>query len=204
MNRLPTVLVLALATAAAAAAAPVSAQYRGERHAGPGPRWDTARVVNVSPILAPGEPRYRQECWQEPVRYVSREPVYEPRYERRGMSPGASAVVGGVIGAAVGRQFGDGDGRRAATVAGAVIGSAIGAERARDRYETGYGYGPRSVEREVVQYENRCRTVPDGYVEDRVVGYRVDYVYHGHTYTTETPYHPGSTIRVRVDVTPEV
>lgn len=190
----------AFATVLALAAGTASAQYSDRRHdagfhGGNGPRWDIAQVVNVDPIFVPGEPSYRQQCWQEPVRYVTRERGY-------GAGPGSATntVLGGIVGAAVGRQFGDGDGRRAATVAGALLGGAIANDRSRQRYEDGYG---RTYERETVRYEQRCQTVSSGRGEDRVVGYRVAYDYNGHVYTTETPYHPGSTIRVRVDVVPE-
>ena len=207
-----TALVPALALLAAGAA---SAQYYDEGYRGDnGPRWDTARVVNVDPILAPGEPRFRQQCWQEPVRYVTREHggrYDDRRYARRGTGANTSTVLGGIVGAAIGHQIGDGSGQRAATVAGALLGGAIARDRHNARhgdayrgYNDGYGDGyGRTYERETVRYEQRCETVADGPREDRVVGYRVAYDYNGHVYTTETPYHPGSTIRVRVDVTPE-
>lgn len=220
-----TALAASLAALAAVASGSAAAQYDDRaygsryhdsryddsRYEAQGPRWDTARVVNVDPILAPGEPDYRQQCWQEPVRYVSRETVgYEDRrYARRsGVGPRTNAVLGGIVGAAVGHQIGDGDGQRAATVAGALLGSAI----ARDRYSSsgafgdrGYGGGrPIEVQRESVRYEQRCQSVEVGRREDRVVGYRVSYDYNGHLYTTQTPYHPGDSIRVRVDVVPEI
>ncbi|GAB3733134.1 glycine zipper 2TM domain-containing protein [Silanimonas algicola] len=199
----------ALVAALALVAGTASAQYYDSRRDGgirgeSGPRWDTARVVNVDPILAPGEPRYRQQCWQEPVRYLSRGRGYndDHRYARQaGPGSATSTVLGGIVGAAVGRQFGDGDGRRAATVAGALLGGAIANDRSRQRYDNGYG---RDVVRETVRYEQRCETIADGRAEDRVVGYRVAYDYNGLVYSTETPYHPGDTIRVRVDVVPEI
>lgn len=43
------------------------------------------------------------------------------------------------------------------------------------------------------RYDNR-------YDDARVTGYRVTFEYHGRTYTTVTDYHPGSNIRVRVNV----
>jgi uncharacterized protein YcfJ len=204
-----TALVFALALVAAGTA---SAQRWGshDRYADHGPRWDVARVVNVDPILAPGEPRYREQCWQEPVRYVTRERDYDDRrYARSGPGTATSTVLGGIVGAAIGRQFGDGDGRRAATAAGALLGGAIANDRSRQREmygNDGYGYGGgygRAYERETVRYEQRCRSVEDYRADDRVVGYRVTYDYNGHVGTTTTSYHPGDTLRVRVDVTPE-
>lgn len=201
----PIALVTALALVAAGA---VSAQYYGDGHRDQnGPRWDTARVIDVDPILAPARPRFRQECWQEPVRYLSHEPV--PGFERRhaspgGMGPSTNAVLGGIVGAAVGHQIGDGDGQRAATVAGALLGSAIARDNYRYRNDSpGRFHAPRSVQREIVRYEERCRMVEEPGREDHVVGYHVTYEYHGHTFTTRTSTHPGRTIRVRVDVTPE-
>jgi len=44
------------------------------------------------------------------------------------------------------------------------------------------------------RYDNR-------YDNARVTGYRVTFEYHGETYTTTTDYHPGNSIRVRVNVT---
>lgn len=204
-----TALVSALALVAAGSA---SAQHWGshDRYVDSGPRWDTARVLEVDPILAPGEPVYRDQCWQEPVRYVTRGRGYDDRrYSRGGTGTATNTVLGGIVGAAIGRQFGDGDGRRAATVAGALLGGAIANDRSRQRdaygyggYDDGYGYG-RGYERETVRYEQRCRTVEDFRADDRVVGYRVTYDYNGHVGTTTTNHHPGSTLRVRVDVTPE-
>jgi hypothetical protein len=37
-----------------------------------------------------------------------------------------------------------------------------------------------------------------------VVGYNVTYRYAGHTYNAVTSYHPGNTMRVVVDVRPQV
>ncbi|MCE2945374.1 MAG: glycine zipper 2TM domain-containing protein [Lysobacteraceae bacterium] len=211
----PIALVLALAAGTASAQRWGGHDDYGYDHNGP--RWDTARVVNVDPILAPGAPRWQQQCWQEPVRVVTRDYVPDRRYDDRryrsgGIGPSTGQVLGGIIGAAVGNQVGDGDGRRAATVAGALLGSAIARDSYRDRryddrygdrYGYGGGYGGYEVEREQVRYEQRCQNVQSGYRDDRVVGYRVTYDYKGIVGTTQTSYHPGRTIRVRIDVTPE-
>lgn len=190
------------------AASTASAQRWGgsvDRHHDSGPRWDTARVVDVDPILAPGEPVFRQQCWHEPVRHVVRDRGFDDRYDhpayRGGPGPATGTVLGGIVGAALGHQIGDGDGQRAATVAGALLGGAI----ARDSYrhhDEGRGHG-RRFERETVRYEQRCRTIEDHRSDDRVVGYRVTYDYHGFVGTTTTRFHPGNTLRVRVDITPE-
>jgi uncharacterized protein YcfJ len=54
-----------------------------------------------------------------------------------------------------------------------------------DRYQDRYNHD---------RYDNR-------YDNARVTGYRVTFRYQNQTYTTVTDYHPGSTIRVRVNVT---
>lgn len=220
MIRIRTFVLPLAAVLGAALPALASAQYYGGRHDGrydAGPRIDTARVLEVDPILVPGEPTYRQQCWQEPVRYVTRDyaPAYD-RYDTRyarggGMGPNTRTVLGGIVGAAIGHQIGDGDGQRAATVAGALLGGAIARDANRQRaHDDRYGYSDRrgygrgyEVQREETRYEQRCETVADGRSEDRVVGYRVRYDYNGHVGWTETAYHPGRTINVRVDITPE-
>lgn len=221
-RRTATVLALALASVAGTAAA-----GRWDRHddrysyADQGPRWDTARVVNVDPILAPAPASYRQQCWQQPVRFVEsggyrrNDRRDDRRYRSGGVGQSTGTVLGGIVGAAIGNQVGDGDGRRAATVAGALLGSAIARDSYRDRgysqhndynnynnYDNGYGRDS-GYQRETVRYEQRCRSVQDYREDDRVVGYSVRYDYNGQLYTTQTSYHPGSTIRVRVDVVPE-
>ncbi len=203
MNR-RTAIVLATALAASGAA---SAQHWGghDRYADSSPRWDTARVVNVDPILAPAQPTFRQQCWQEPVRFVTSDRGYGRGYRgerHRGIGDNTGTVLGGIVGAAIGNQIGDGDGQRAATVAGALLGGAIARDSMRsDRY--GYGDDGFRGQREVVRYEQRCRMVEDVQQDDRVVGYLVTYDYNGFVGTTQTSFHPGRTLRVRVDITPE-
>jgi uncharacterized protein YcfJ len=48
----------------------------------------------------------------------------------------------------------------------------------------------------------RCETRYHDEWQERVDGYRVTYLYHGHRQVTEMPYRPGDRIRVRVDVSP--
>lgn len=196
--------IAVIAVLSAVAAVPAAARFDGDRsHSGS--HWDTARVLEVDPILAPGEPIYRQQCWNERVRTID-----EGGHARRaGMGPDTSTVLGGIVGAAIGNQIGDGDGRRAATVAGALLGGAIARDGHRsrdfdDRHAGRYDRRGYPMQREQVHYERRCQEVADGRSEDRVVGYRVLYDYNGLQGWTETAHHPGRTIRVRVDVTPDV
>lgn len=173
-----------------------------------GPAYDFARVTRVEPIVERGQPVSRRECWSEPApAYAGRDrydPYADPRYARRDprRPTGNGAVLGAIVGGVLGNSVGNGDGRQAATVVGAVIGGAVGngmerrsRERAYGAYEVGYQPAPQEVE--------RCRIVSDHDVERRVVGYRVGYEYAGREFETVTDYHPGSEIRVRVDVTPE-
>jgi uncharacterized protein YcfJ len=179
--------------------------YAGDQ----GPAYDLARVLSVDPIVEPGQPVNRQECWREPAPSYARDYRHDPRYDRYQRRPsGGGAVLGAIVGGVLGNSVGNGDGRQAATVAGAVIGGAIGHNierngQRRDAYghrdDRYYGHDAGYGQAEV----QRCRVVTDYRSEERVVGYRVAYEYAGRTYQTVTDYHPGSEIRVRVDVTPE-
>ncbi len=219
-----TTIALAMIAAAGAASADRHGHYRGG-YAGNyqsgynsgygydgGPRYDTATVVNVDPILAPGRPQYRRECWREPSRYV--QSSYNDGYrndgyynERRGgAGTTTGTVLGGILGAALGNQIGDGNGRRAATIAGAALGAAIANDSIRRNNSGGYSqqryYGGNNYNSGYAEVE-RCREVQVGHRDDQVIGYNVTYDYNGQLYNTRTDYHPGNNIRVRVDITPE-
>ncbi|HEX4853285.1 glycine zipper 2TM domain-containing protein [Arenimonas sp.] len=223
MNRLVSrTLVLAVALAAGG----VSAQdyrspdygyeggygdYRGYDDRGRdarGSAYDLARVTRVEPIVERAQPVSRRECWREasPVQEAHNyyDPYANPRYARRDprRPSGSGAVLGAIVGGVLGNSVGNGDGRQAATVVGAVIGGAVGNDMERRSRERAYGphdarYNP------ALQEVERCRIVSDYEGESRVVGYRVGYEYAGREFETVTDYHPGSEIRVRVDVTPE-
>jgi uncharacterized protein YcfJ len=75
-----------------------------------------------------------------------------------------------------------------------------------DRYDYGYqsnGYQGDRNQYVNSRYQDRYNhdRYDDRYENARVTGYRVTFRYHNETYTTVTDYHPGSTIRVRVNVT---
>ena len=177
-----------------------------------------AAVVSVDPIIENvREPVTHQVCWQQPVSY--RETVVYPADypERRRSSAGPilGAVIGGLIGnelgrghrhhdrygAGYGRGYGHGDhhDRDLATLAGAAIGYSIGRDVQHNhqaRYSTTYG------QRVYQRNEHRCRVETEYRDDKRVVAYDVAYRYQGRVYHTETDAHPGSTLRVTVQVVP--
>lgn len=218
-----SVLALTLATATGAASAQSlgydarSPQFEpyGQQRDGV---YDVARVVRVDPVFddgygqrAPG-----QRCYTREDSYVGDDGYggYDRYDDRRGdgrygddgygtdrgteNGRMVATVVGGVVGAVLGSKVGGGSGRYATSAIGTMVGGMAGREiydaARRDRYER---RGQVTV----------CDPLPAGYpVSDRSGGvgaYDVTYEYGGRQYTTRTDYHPGDTIRVRVDVRPE-
>ncbi len=143
---------------------------------------DNARVRRVDPqyesVSVP-----RNECTSQVVNEVRR---------TGGERQYGGAVIGGVAGALLGNQVGRGHGREAATALGAVVGAFTGDRMANGDEQVQYQEVPREV--------TSCRTVND--VQTRVAGYRVDYEYHGQSYTTMLHDNPGPTLQVRVSVDP--
>ena len=169
------------------------------------PAYDMASVVSVDPIVEPGQPVARQECWNEAApSYASQRSgypnAYRDPYGPRGQTTGGGALIGAIAGGVLGNSVGDGDGRQAATVIGAVLGGAIGNNIERNGTYRNDPYRNQRVG--YAQEVQRCRVVTSQDRDERVVGYRVGYEYAGRRYETVTDYHPGSEIRVRVDVSP--
>ena len=142
---------------------------------------------------------------QEQVQYVSAPvlsatPVYQqvqvarPRQECRQVqvdnSGGhvAGTLVGGALGGLVGNQFGKGSGNAAMTALGAVAGAVAGNSVA------GQNDG---------RVATQCRTVNDYVMQRQADGYDVSYRYNGQVYHTHSQSDPGSTIQIRVGVTPQ-
>jgi uncharacterized protein YcfJ len=178
-------LIPAVLTASAVLATSFSAQA-GRRHQDDG--IDYAEVVSSQPIYRDVRVTVpREECWDERV-------VYDDGYRGGRDNSGVGAVLGAVVGGVVGNRFGQGSGRAVATAAGAVVGASAGASIGRNSgrvaREPSYGY------------EQRCRTVDDTRVEQRVDAYDVRYRYHGRIYDTRLPYDPGERLAVEVDVRP--
>jgi uncharacterized protein YcfJ len=176
-------------------------------------RYDVAQVVRVDPIIDRSRPASHQECWIEPTGYsqYNDSRYYDHRYRNNYRSNGGingGAVLGAIVGGALGNQTGHGDGRKAATIAGIAIGAAIGNQVQKSNNRYGYdprysnGYYGQNDYYDQNQGVQRCRIVNDYADEERVEGYNVTYRYAGQIYHTTTAYHPGSTIRVQVDVTP--
>ncbi len=116
-----------------------------------------------------------------------------------------ATVVGGLLGAVVGSKVGGGSARYATSALGSMAGGMVG----RQVYEASQrNRNPRQGHVTV------CDPIPAGsdsgyyptnnsYANGGVRAYDVTYEYAGRRYTTRTNYHPGDTIRVRVDVRPE-
>ncbi|HEY8540660.1 MAG TPA: glycine zipper 2TM domain-containing protein [Steroidobacteraceae bacterium] len=180
-----SIVAMGLTVAVSALAAPPpwshSRHNRGQYEA-----YEYARVVHVEPIVRRVRIETpRRECWDE-TRYVASRPhISDPEV-------GGRVLLGGIIGGVIGHQFGSGSGRDAATIAGAVIGSHVGYDAARR-------HAASTAEEHIV---TRCATRYEHEYEERIDGYLVTYEYNGREHTTRLPYDPGSTMRVRVAVSP--
>jgi uncharacterized protein YcfJ len=138
-----------------------------------------ADVLRVDPVYGVARTEVpRQECYDEPV------------VRREGGNTAAGTVLGAVIGGVLGNTVGKGDGRKAATVAGAVAGGAVG-----------HGVAGRGA-REYDDTVTRCRQVSSVSEQRRLMGYDVEYRYHGDVYVSRLNYDPGERLRVRVSVAP--
>lgn len=146
--------------------------------------FDTARVVNVSPIYKTVRisTPYR-ECWNE-------ERVVHHNGHNSSATP---VVIGGLLGGVIGSRFGKGRGKDVATVAGVLLGASIANDMRRNRY---HGGGSHVVEEQV------CQTSHEYTEEERVDGYKVRYRYKGNTYVTRMDDHPGKRIKVHVQISP--
>jgi uncharacterized protein YcfJ len=196
-----------------------------------GAQYDYARVVRVDPVFEDGRGypvSGQQRCYSREDVYTDgygdgyRNDGYgddgygsdgyrNDGYGRdegygRGSDNGrmVATVLGGVVGAVLGSKVGGGSGRYATSAIGTMVGGLAG----REVYE--------ASQRNRVSRQGRvtvCDPVPDRYATSGGYGnadgygavgaYDVTYEYGGRRYTTRTAYHPGETIRVRVDVRPE-
>ncbi|UAW99718.1 glycine zipper 2TM domain-containing protein [Halopseudomonas nanhaiensis] len=91
-------------------------------------------------------------------------------------------VAGAVIGGVLGNQVGGGNGKKVATVAGAAAGGYAG-NKAQEQLQANSTY---------TTTEQRCETVYD--INDKIVGYQVDYRIGEETGTVRMDSHPGERI----------
>lgn len=147
---------------------------------------DYARVVAAQPVYARvAHSVPHEQCRIERVRYEY------PSHHHRSAT---GTLVGTMLGAAVGHQIGrDKDGRKIGRVAGAILGASIGSDISR-----------RQVPPAQVEYrdEESCDTGYSTRYQHEVIGYDVTYEYNGKLYHTRTDQHPGSEMKVAVDVQP--
>ena len=147
--------------------------------------YTQAPVVNV-------EPQYEQVTYRVPVEAcVQREvPVRRHYAGQSRTAPILGAIIGGAIGNAMGHEKRN---KQVGAVVGAVLGGSIGADIARkNRHSHDVSYRTREV----------CETSYEVREDERLTGYKVDYLYDGTTYTTHMDRDPGEYLRVRVRVTP--
>lgn len=171
---------LALAIAAGGARAQ-DARYpdNGNGNGDGNTHYGWADVLRVDPIYGVSrDDTPREECYDEPV------------VRRQGGNTTAGTVLGAVIGGVLGNTIGKGDGRKAATVAGVVAGGAVGNGVAR------------RGDRDEDDTETRCHEVRSVSQQRRVMGYDVEYRFHGDVYVDRLNYDPGERLRVRVNVAP--
>ena len=148
--------------------------------------YEYAQVVESQPIyqvVAVSTPQ--EQCWEEQIaidRYPSRHRSNTPVL--------VSTIIGGAIGNALGH---DKSNQRVGAVLGAMLGHSIGRDIMRQDNQPGIR------EFETVQ---RCETVYQQHEEERLVGYRVTYLYNGTEYSIRTDSDPGDRIRIRVSVQP--
>ena len=184
MRTLPSTHKLALAmisTCLILAAMTVSAgSYSNRSHK------DYATVLHVEPI-------YETVAYRKP-----RRECYLEDHVVRGYQPKKSAttpkVLGALIGGAIGNELGHNkSNKRVGAVAGAILGGSIASDLQRSGRHHHHSY---------VTTERVCHTQHTTRHRREITGYHVDYEYRGRRYSTVMDQHPGSEIRVAVDVTP--
>jgi uncharacterized protein YcfJ len=133
------------------------------------------------------------------VQYVTRKIPHETCRDERvrvdraaanhSATPGIlGAVIGGVVGGALGQ---DSRYQPVTAGAGALLGASVGTDISHRQNIQSYYVTEQRCE---VDYELRD--------QENIIGYRVSYLYGDRIYQTETRQRPGSTIKVRVEISP--
>ncbi len=140
-------------------------------------------VTAVEPIVQTVTRKIPHEsCWNERVRVERAAPNHSA----------TPAILGAVIGGVIGGALGQNSRYQPVTAgAGAILGASIGtdishSQNTRSNYVT----------------EQRCEVDYELRDQENIVGYRVSYLYDDRIYQTETRQRPGSTIKLRVEISP--
>lgn len=146
-------------------------------------------VIDAEPIIRRTvETIPREQC--RPVRHqrVVR-PDHHNNYHNKHALP---SLFGGLLGGIIGNQFGGGHGKTAFTVAGALAGANLAASSAhrQENHYTGH------------TIRRRCTLIEEVREVEKIEGYFVTYLYQGRKFTRTTLQHPGSRIRLHVQVNP--
>ena len=121
-----------------------------------------------------------QQCFEKQISVAT-----QPRRSR------TNHLLGTFIGAAIGNSVGHKkSNKRIGAFAGALLGGAIADDISRE--STSYNQ----------QWVTECEMVNVEYKQTRIIGYRVNYLFKGETYTTRLKRDPGNSLRVRTSVTP--
>jgi uncharacterized protein YcfJ len=136
---------------------------------------DVLRVDPVYGVVQTATPT--QQCYDQQV--VQQTP------SNKGIGTVLGAVVGGVLGSTIGH----GRGNTAATVGGAVVGGVVGNSVASGGQTT-------------TSDQTVCQPGSQVTQQRQIIGYDVEYRYHGDVYMSRLSYDPGERLRVRVNVGP--
>ncbi len=146
-------------------------------------KYDYATVLTSEPIVKVFHTSVpEQECWEERA---------QVRSSKKGSATGT--ILGTLVGAAIGNAVGHNKtNKRVGAVAGAILGGSIAAD------------ANRGANRHQSEWVTRCETIRVSSEEERVIGYRVTYLYNGETYTTRLNREPGNSLKIRIVHTPVI
>ncbi len=142
-----------------------------------------ATVLSAEPLVKVfrvSEPQ--RQCYEKQVT------VAQPQRASR-----TNRLLGTFIGAAIGNAIGHKkSNKRVGVYAGALLGGAIADDMSRQSSQLS------------TQWVTQCETVSVQSQQQRIIGYRVTYLFDGETYTTRLKRDPGNSLRVRISVTPVI
>ncbi len=148
-------------------------------------QYEYATVLTAEPIVKVFHTATPEKnCWKEKAL------VRNPR-----RSSATGTIFGSLVGAAIGNAVGHNKtNKRIGAIAGAILGGSIGSDISQNSRATNLNE----------QWITRCETRQVTSEEERVVGYRVTYLYNDQTYTTRLSRDPGNSLKLRVTQTPVI